>query len=192
MDRTEQRYVMKFLFMDRRKYNAIHTELGRVLKGHAVSADVCKYWCRKFKAGDFSMDGRVRPGRPPIEFYGAIISLLSDEPFLSARVLAVRLSSTHQTIKRILVGDLGMRKFVRRWIPHDLSEPNQREWVLKVNLLLEESELMKGMNLRTQWLATRTGSFLVTNRIPCLHVYEMKWFRERHKKSAVKSDGGHF
>jgi hypothetical protein len=94
MDRTEQKYAMKFLFMDRRKDKAIQTELSRILKGQAVSVDVCKYWCRKFKAGDFSMDDLVRPGRPPIELSGAIMSLLSDEPFLSARVLAVRLSST--------------------------------------------------------------------------------------------------
>jgi hypothetical protein len=73
------------------------------------------------------MDDRVRPERPPIELSGAITSLLSDEPFLSARTLAVQLSPTHQTIKRVLVSDLGMRKFVRRWIPHNLSEANQRE-----------------------------------------------------------------
>jgi hypothetical protein len=98
--------MIQFLFMDRRKYKAIRTELIRVLKGHAVSVDLCEYWCRKFKAGYFLMDDRVRPGRPPIEFSGAIMSLLSDEPFLSARVLAVRLSSTHQTIKQVLVSDL--------------------------------------------------------------------------------------
>jgi hypothetical protein len=118
---------MKFLFMNWRKYKAIHTELGRVLKGHAVSVDVCRYWCRKFKAGDFLMDDRVKPGRPPIDLSGAIMNLLSYEPFLSARVLAVRLSSTHQTIKRVLVSDLGMRKFVRRWIHYDLSEADRRE-----------------------------------------------------------------
>jgi hypothetical protein len=119
--------VMKFLFMDAGKYKAIHTELSRVLKGHAFSVDVCKYWCRKFKVGDFSTDGRVRPRRPPIELSGAIMSLLSDEPFLSARVLAIRLALTHQPIKGVLMSDLGMRKFVRRWIPHDLAESNRRE-----------------------------------------------------------------
>jgi hypothetical protein len=113
--------------MDGRKDKAIHTELSRVFKGHAASVDVCKYWCRKFEAGDFSMDDRVGPGRPLIELSGAIMSLLSDEPFLSARVLAVPLLSKHQTIKRVLVSDLGMRKFVRQWIPHDLSEANRRE-----------------------------------------------------------------
>jgi hypothetical protein len=90
------------------------------------------------------MDDRVRPGRPPIEPSGAIMSLLSDKPFLSARVLSVRLSSTHQTIKRILVSDLGMQKFVRRSIPHDLSEANRRERVIKANLLLEELRADEG------------------------------------------------
>jgi hypothetical protein len=88
---------MKFLFMDGRKYKALHPELSRVLKGHTVSVDVHNYWYRKFKAGDFPMGNRVRPGRPPIKLSGAIMSLLSDESFLSARVLAVRLLSMHQT-----------------------------------------------------------------------------------------------
>jgi hypothetical protein len=153
MDRTEQRYVMKFLFMEGRKYKAIHTELSRVLKGHAVSVDVSKYECGKFKAGDFSMDDRVRPGRPPIELSGAIMSLLIDKPFLSARILAVRLSSTHQTIKQVMVSDLGMRKFVRRWIPHVLSEANRRERVLKANLLMEELRTDEG----NEFANTMTG-----------------------------------
>jgi hypothetical protein len=153
MDRTEQRYVMKFLFMDGRKYKAIHIELSRVLKGHVVSVDVCKYWYRKFKAGNFSMDDQVRPGRPPIELSGAIMKLLSNEQFLSARVLAVRLSSTQQTIKGVLVSDLGMRKFVRRWIRHDLSESNRRERVVKANLLLEELQADEG----NEFANTMTG-----------------------------------
>jgi hypothetical protein len=144
---------MKFLFMEGRKYKAIHTELSRILKGHAVSVDIWKYWCQKFKAGDFSMDDQVRPGRPPIEISGAIMSLLSDEPFLSARVLAARLSSTHQTIKRVLVSELGMRKFVRRRIPHDLSEANRRERVLKANLFLEELRADEG----NKFVNTMTG-----------------------------------
>jgi hypothetical protein len=107
----------------------------------------------KFKAGDFSMDDRVRPGRPPLELSGAIMNLVSDEPFLSARVLAVRLSSTHQTIKRVLMSDLGMRKFMRRWIPHDLSEVNRRERVLKANLFLEELRADEG----NEFANTMTG-----------------------------------
>jgi hypothetical protein len=99
------------------------------------------------------MDDRVRPGSPLIELSGAIMNLLSDEPFLSARILAVRLSSTHQTIKRVLLSDLGIRKFVRRWISHDLSEANRRERVLKANLLLEELRADEG----NEFANTMTG-----------------------------------
>jgi hypothetical protein len=99
------------------------------------------------------MDDRVRPGMPPIELFGAIMSLLSDEPFLSARVLAVRLSSMHQTIKRVLLSDLEMRKFVRRWMPHDLSKANRRERVLKANLLLEKLRADEG----NEFANTMTG-----------------------------------
>jgi hypothetical protein len=145
--------MMKFLFMDGRKYKTIHTELSQVLTGQAVSADVCKYWCRQFKAGDFSMDDRVRPGRPLIELSVATMNLLSDEPFLSARVLAVRLSATHQTLKRVLVSDFGMPKFVRRWISHVLSEANRRKRVLKANLPLEKLRADE----RNEFAKTMTG-----------------------------------
>jgi hypothetical protein len=65
------------------------------------------------------------------------MAMPADEPFLSARVLAVRPSTTHKTIKHALERGLGMRAFVRRWIPHRLSEPNKRERVIEATSLLE-------------------------------------------------------
>jgi hypothetical protein len=88
-----------------------------------------------------------------MELSGTIMNLLSDKPFLSARILAVRLSSTHQTIEEVLVSDLGMQKFLRQWIPHDSSEANRRERVLKANLLLEELRADEG----NEFANTMTG-----------------------------------
>jgi hypothetical protein len=63
MDRTEQRYVMKFLFMDGRKYKAIHTELSRVLKGHAVSVEFANIRVERSKLATFRwMTGYDREG----------------------------------------------------------------------------------------------------------------------------------
>jgi hypothetical protein len=59
----------------------------------------------------------------------------------------------HQTIKRVLVSDLGIHKFVRRWIPHDLSDANRRERVFKANLLLEELRTDE----RNEFANTMTG-----------------------------------
>jgi hypothetical protein len=94
------------------------------------------------------MDDREKSGRPPIELSGSIMSLLSYEPFLAAR-----LSLTHQTIKQVLVSDLGMRKFVKRWLPYDLSGANRRGRVLKANLLLEELRTDEG----NEFANTMTG-----------------------------------
>jgi hypothetical protein len=52
------------------------------------------------------------------------------------------------------VSDLGIWKFVRRWIPHDLSEVNRRERVLKANLLLEELRTDEG----NEFANTMTGN----------------------------------
>jgi hypothetical protein len=125
------------------------------------------------------MDDRVRRGRPPIELSGAIMSLLSDEPFLSARILAVRLSSTHQTIERVLVSDLGMRKFVRRWIVHDLSEANRRERVLKANLLLEELRADEGNEFANTMTGDESWFYLSyeSNSIFAMHTFN---FRSGH------------
>jgi hypothetical protein len=132
---------------------------GNSHRSYLNSQGTCRLGCclqilvSKVQSWRLSVDDRVRPGRRPIERSGAIMNLLSDEPFLSARVLAVRLSSTRQTIKRVLVSDLGMRKVVRRWIPHDLSKVNRRERVLKANLLLEELRADKG----NEFANTMTG-----------------------------------
>jgi hypothetical protein len=129
---------MKFLLMDGKNTRQITPNLAEFSRDIPSRLMFANIGVESSRRPDFSMDERLRAGRPRIELFGAIMSLLSDEPFLSARILAVRLSSTHQTIKRVLVNDLGMRKFVRRWILHDLSEVNRREQVLKADLLLEE------------------------------------------------------
>jgi hypothetical protein len=46
-----------------------------------------------------------------------------------------------------------MRKFVRRWLPPDLSESNRRERVLKANLRLEELLADEG----NEFASTMTG-----------------------------------
>jgi hypothetical protein len=81
---------------------------------------------------------------------------------------------------------------VRRWMPHDLSEANRRECVLKTNLLLEELWADEGNEFANTMTGNESWFFLIMNRIPCLRAHEMKWFRERHKRSAVKSDVDHF
>jgi hypothetical protein len=42
-----------------------------------------------------------------------------------ARVLAKKFAISPRTIKKILARDLGMRKFPRRWVHHELTPANE-------------------------------------------------------------------
>jgi hypothetical protein len=136
MNAHEQRSVMKFFFLGGKRYKAIHTELQAVLGKDAVSLATVKRWCQRFKQDDFSLDDEIRAGRPISDLKEVISQMLGDEPYLSARILAKRLASNAHTIKTILARDLGMRKFTRRWVPHEVNSANKVQRVTKSKTLL--------------------------------------------------------
>jgi hypothetical protein len=105
---------MKFFFLGRKRYKAIHTELKAVLGEEVVSLATVKRWCQRLKQRDFSLDDELRAGRPISDLKDVISPFLSDQPYLSARLLANRLASNVHTIKTILIRDLGMKKFTQR------------------------------------------------------------------------------
>jgi hypothetical protein len=126
---------MTFLFMQGKRSKAIHGELSGVLGEAAVSLTTIKRWCRRFKDGNFSLDGEFRSGRWRRDIGAAISQFLSKELFLSARVLVKSLATSPHTIKEILTRDLGMRNFTRRWVPHDLSATDKANRVVDVRTL---------------------------------------------------------
>jgi transposase len=129
MDKFEQRVVMKFFFLQGERYKAIYQKLHTAFAEESASLSTVKRWCRRFKSGHFSVQDDRRSGRPQRDLGDSISQFLADEPFLSARTLAKRLLVHPQTIKRVLTEDLGMRKFTRRWIPHELSLSNRQQRV---------------------------------------------------------------
>ena len=137
MEKHEQRSVIKFFFLQGRRSKAIHGELSRVLGEAAVSLATVKRWCRRLTEGDSSLDDEFRSGRPRSDLGEAVSQFLDKEPFLSARILAKRLATNPHTIKEILTRDLGLRKFTRRWVPHNLSPANKAKRVTDARMLLQ-------------------------------------------------------
>jgi histone-lysine N-methyltransferase SETMAR len=139
---------MKFLFVKGLKYKAIHRDLSTVLGEDAVSLDMVKRWCRRFKDGNLCLADENRPGRPKSDLADSISRLLEKESFLSARTLARKLESSPQTIKRVLATDLGMRKFTRRWIPHFLTAAQTVQRVADARRLLKSLKADQKNNFR--------------------------------------------
>jgi hypothetical protein len=56
MDQHEQRWVMKFFFLQGMRYNAIYKELSGVLGEAVVRLATVGRWCECFKVDNFSLD----------------------------------------------------------------------------------------------------------------------------------------
>jgi hypothetical protein len=92
---------------------------------------------RHFKDGNFSLDDEFRSGRSRTDIGAAISQFLRKEPFVFVGVLAKRLATSLHPIKEILTRDLGMRKFPRRWIEHNLSATDKAKRVVNPRMILQ-------------------------------------------------------
>jgi hypothetical protein len=123
---VEQRIVLTFLFLNGLGYKAAHAELGSVLGDEACSLSQTKRWIRRFKDGDLSCEDEDRSGRPLSDLADGIRRQLGKFPFISAKILAKYFSTSLPTIIRIFKTNLGLQKFSRIWLPHDLTDDRKR------------------------------------------------------------------
>lgn len=136
MDATEQRYIIKFFFLSGMRYKSIYTEMKKVLHDNTVHLSTVKRWCTKFKNGHFSCEDEDHPGRPPSDLVGPVSKCLSKQPFISARQIAKQLSISPMTILRVLNVDMGLKRFTRKWVPHELTVEQKNSRVEKSKLIL--------------------------------------------------------
>uniref|UniRef100_A0A1I7XTR1 HTH_48 domain-containing protein n=1 Tax=Heterorhabditis bacteriophora TaxID=37862 RepID=A0A1I7XTR1_HETBA len=60
----------------------------------------CRYWFRRFKAGDFDVSDRQRPGTPQTSKTDALKSLLDEKPSQTRKGLAEELGVDQTTVSR--------------------------------------------------------------------------------------------
>ena len=71
-----------------------------------------------------------------------ISEYLKKDPFASVRVISDALDKPHESVPRALTEELGLKKFVSRWVPHLLSDSQKQERiVLAGNMLKMISQL---------------------------------------------------
>ena len=88
-----------------------------------VSYDVCTYWYKRFKSGDFDLNDREHPGQP-LKFEDTELQALLDEDSAQTqKELAHRLGVTEAAISKRLHA-MGKIQKEGRWVPHELTEHN--------------------------------------------------------------------
>jgi hypothetical protein len=122
MEKRDQRFVIKFLWLRGERPRQIYHELLATLGSGAYSDDSVQYWIARFASGDTSCEDVSRPGQPLTDLAEPLGLFLGDDPFVSARMVSWHFSVSAITVKGILARDLGLRKFTPRWVPSTLSD----------------------------------------------------------------------
>jgi hypothetical protein len=121
MEKEDQRFVMKFLWLKSWGAKRIHEELMSTLGDDSYVVSQIKIWFHKFRNGDLSCKDSPRSRQPLLTLGSQLEVFMQKYPFASARVIAEHFLMTVPAIKDVLQRELGMRKFPRCWMPHFLS-----------------------------------------------------------------------
>jgi hypothetical protein len=76
-----------------------------------------------------------------------VSQFLRKELFLSVHVIAKKLAPSPHTITKILIGDLAMRTFARRWMPHDVSPSDKVTQLVDALTLFQDPRNNRAENL---------------------------------------------
>jgi hypothetical protein len=122
MEKDEQRFVIKYLWMKGWDTMRIHEELLTTLGADHDGRSQIKICLKRFKTGDLSCQDLPRAGHLLLTIGPQLKAFLEKYPFSSSRVIAQHFLVTIPTMKEILERELGVRKLSRPWVPHLLSE----------------------------------------------------------------------
>ena len=123
----------------------IHEKLANAFPNSAPGYSSVKRWYKEFKDGTrVSFDHLPHTGAPrrsrTAENAEQIQLLLQQNPRMSTRSLADELQISKQTVNRILIEDLKMRKLCSVWVPHELTAQNKLQRIESATLILQRLE----------------------------------------------------
>jgi transposase len=126
MNEVEQRFVVKYFFFKGWGNKKITAELQTTFHNSAIFNLTVNRWIRKFNNGDFSSGDDPRPGRPMAIFGPVLQKFLDRCPFSNIKVISSHFRISPPTVKEIMRGELGLKKFSRKCVPHFLSDGEKR------------------------------------------------------------------
>lgn len=134
---------------------------------NAVTANISKFWFKRFHDGDFDLSDKERSGRPQELLTDELSALLAEDSSLSAVDLAKVLSVDQSTVNRRLHA---MGKVLKQghWVPHELTEAHRERRFDTCNSLLsrqnKKSFLWKIVTGDEKWIyydnPTRKGEWV--------------------------------
>jgi hypothetical protein len=114
MEKREQRFLIKYFWMETKVSKKIHQELVTAVGADAYGRSQVKIWVQKFGNGNLSFKEAPRTRRRPCTLRPQLVAFLQKQHFASARVLGQHFLTSVPMIREILQRELGLKKFSRR------------------------------------------------------------------------------
>jgi len=144
----EQRANIKFCFKFGKTAAAETVELMRQVYGYnCLSHAQIFRWYARFKSGVETIEDEARPGRPFSVCNKGLISKvmkqIQEERCVTVRMMADEFGVNRETIRQIVVEDLGKRKVASRFVSHALSDDQRHERVQYANDIIKTAHRNK-------------------------------------------------
>ena len=143
-------------------------------------------WVKAFKAGKFSAEDDIRPGRPKTSVSKAKIAavkiVVEQDERLSVKDIVSCTGISEGSVQTILKNRLDLRKVCARWVPHLLTEAQKTQ---RLKCARELLKIYKGCN-------SRVISNLLTGDETCVYMFEpqsradnKQWKRKDKKRPCI-------
>lgn len=116
-----------------------HRILVEVYGEHALAEQTCRKWFARFKAGDFDLDDKERPGQPKKFQDNELEALLNEDASQTLHELSTSLGVDLSTVGKRLK-NLGIIQKEGHWVPHELKPRDIERRLFTCELLLQRQK----------------------------------------------------
>jgi hypothetical protein len=134
MEKSEQRVMIKLLWMKGFGTRRIHTKLCWVLGDDCYSLVAIGCWLPRFREGDLSCTDHSRSGSPVIDISECLRAFVDKFPFTSANMMSKHFRISHGNIMEILQRDLGLKSCPVDG--HHISSAHHKQLIISIVLEL--------------------------------------------------------
>jgi histone-lysine N-methyltransferase SETMAR len=168
-----KRGIIWFSWKLGRTLTETHNEMVNAYGVDAPVLSTVHYWFSRFENGVEQFGDKHRDGRPKDhEAVDIVKKMMDEDDYASARSIALATGRALGTILNVLHEDLGMKYFLKNWVPHTLSGEQKDARVKGAKTLLAELQRVTSRGLA--YIVTEDESWFSH-----YNPHQAKWARTR-------------
>lgn len=161
---VEIRAIIHYLWLKGNDNKSIHQEVIDTYGPKAITLRTVQKRTKEFKEGRNTLNDLPRSGRPQkLDLIPIIQNYLLHNPYASTRKIAKDIGANKNTVKKVLIKHLSMKKVNFKWVPYALTEQMKAKRVEIASILLEfltnasERKLAKIFTQDETWIYFKNG-----------------------------------